>query len=114
MRCEACDLVRLEPLPTPEEQARRHHEYLPEAPLDEREFEYTDEEFAGDSLEYVKKAITREVMSKNFGRKEMYHVLLQYDSEFQEVLRIFKVAPSLDDMFVYGEEQRNLKKASLK
>ena len=81
--------------------------------LGEREFEYEEQDLSGRSLEYVKKAILREVISKNFGRKAMYRVLLERDSELQKVLEICREAPTLDEMFVYAERQRELKKASI-
>jgi len=81
--------------------------------LKEREFEYTEEEFSGPSLEYVKKAIKREMASKDFGRRAMYRVVLENDPEFQRVRSIFDEAPTLQAMFDYAEEQRGLKKASL-
>ena len=80
--------------------------------LADREFEYEDENFAG-SRDYINKALLRELISKNFGRKEMYRVLLELDPEFQEVRNIFKKATSLEQMFEYAEEQQALKKASL-
>jgi hypothetical protein len=43
----------------------------------------------------------------------MYRVLLEADPEFQEVLRIFSKMPTLDEMFVYSEEQKGIKKASV-
>jgi carboxyl-terminal processing protease len=81
--------------------------------LAEREFEYTEEEFSGGSLAYVKKAILREIVSKNFGRKAMYRVLLERDPEFQRVLDIYANTPTLSEMFVWAEQQRDLKKASI-
>ncbi|MCZ6765642.1 MAG: S41 family peptidase [bacterium] len=81
--------------------------------LKEREFEFTEEDFSGTSLDYVKKAIKRELASKDFGRKAMYRVVLENDPEFQRVLELFEEAPTLQAMFDYVEEQRGLKKASL-
>jgi carboxyl-terminal processing protease len=80
--------------------------------LAEREFEYTEEEFSGDSLDYIKKAILREVVSKNFGRKAMYRVLLERDSEFQRVIEIYTNTPTLTEMFAWAEQQNDVKKAS--
>lgn len=81
--------------------------------LADREFEYDKEKFK-DSEDYIKKAITREIVSKNFGRKDMYRVLLHNDEEFQKVIRLFKEAPTLKDMYDYAEQQNATKKASLK
>ena len=63
---------------------------------------------------FLKKGIIREIVTKNFGRKAMYRVLLERDKEFQEVLKILRIAPTLPEMFEYAMQQRNMKKASLK
>jgi carboxyl-terminal processing protease len=81
--------------------------------LKERNFEYEEKDFSGQSLEYVKKAILREVISKNYGRKAMYRALLEKDPELQRVLEINAKAPTLDRMFSYVEKQKGVKKASL-
>ncbi len=81
--------------------------------LTEREFEYDDDDFTEESLAYVKKAITREIIAKNFGRKAMYRVLLNRDTEFQEVLEIYREAPTLSELFDYAERQDDVKKASI-
>ena len=44
VRCPACDLVRMDPLPGPEEQAERHQNYLPEKSPDERTFDLKNRE----------------------------------------------------------------------
>jgi carboxyl-terminal processing protease len=79
----------------------------------DRGFEYEEEEFTDESLAYVKKAIMREIVSKNFGRQAMYRVLLDRDEEFQRVLEICRQAPSLTEMYDYAERERALKKASV-
>jgi carboxyl-terminal processing protease len=81
--------------------------------LKERNFEYEEKEFSGASLDYVKKAILREVIAKNYGRKAMYRALLEQDPELQKVLEINTKAPSLDKMFSFVEKQKGVKKASL-
>ena len=81
--------------------------------LKERNFEYEEKDFSGASLDYVKKAILREVVAKNYGRKAMYRVLLERDPELQRVLEINAKAPTLDRMFSYVEKQKGVKKASL-
>jgi carboxyl-terminal processing protease len=81
--------------------------------LGEREFEYKDEEFSGESLNYVKRAIAREIVSKEFGRQAMYRRVLEQDPDFQRVLSIMRDAPTLKEMFAYGEQQKDLKKASI-
>jgi carboxyl-terminal processing protease len=81
--------------------------------LAEKEFVYEEEEMSGAALEYVKKAILREVVSKNFGRQAMYRAMLNLDDDFQRVLSIYEMAPTLADMYQYAEQERNLKKASV-
>ena len=81
--------------------------------LKERKFEYEEKDFSGQALDYTKKAILREVVAKNFGRKAMYRVLLEQDPELQKALAIQAKAPTLQAMFTYAEHQRDLKKASL-
>jgi carboxyl-terminal processing protease len=81
--------------------------------LKEKGFEYEEKDFSGASLDYAKKAILREVIAKNYGRKAMYRVLLERDPELQNVLQLHTKAPTLDQMFSYAERQRGLKKASL-
>jgi carboxyl-terminal processing protease len=81
--------------------------------LKEKGFEYEEKDFTGASLDYAKKAILREVIAKNYGRKAMYRVLLERDPELQNVLQLHTKAPTLDQMFSYAERQRGLKKASL-
>ena len=81
--------------------------------LKERNFEYDEKDFSGQSLDYVKKAILREVIAKNYGRKAMYRALLEKDPELQKVLEINTKAPTLDRMFSYVEKQKGVKKASL-
>jgi carboxyl-terminal processing protease len=81
--------------------------------LKERKFQYEEKDFSGSSLDYVKKAILREIVAKNFGRKAMYRVLLERDPELQRVLDIHAKAPTLQEMFAYAEHQRDLKKARI-
>ncbi len=78
-----------------------------------RKFEYDEKDFSGQSLDYVKRAILREVVAKNQGRKAMYRILLERDPELQKVFEICRKAPTLDEMFAYAERQRELKKASV-
>jgi carboxyl-terminal processing protease len=80
--------------------------------LKERNFKYEEKDFTGESLDYVKKAILREVVAKNSGRKAMYRVLLERDPELQQVLEMYAKAPTLDKLFAYAERQRETKKAS--
>jgi len=82
--------------------------------LNEREFEFEDDEFAGSSLDYIERAIASEMMTKNFGRQAGYRIQLEQDTEFQNVLSIFRKAATLQEMFTYAEQQKELKKASLR
>jgi carboxyl-terminal processing protease len=80
--------------------------------LQEREFEYEEEDLTEENVDYIRTMIAREVVSHKFGRKAMYRLLLETDPEFQEVLAIMEKAPTLEEMFAYGETQKGIKKAS--
>jgi len=82
--------------------------------LKERDFEFEDEDFSGSALDYVKRAIASEMMTKNFGRSAGYRVGLEKDEDFQRVLKIFEKAPTLQEMFTYAEQEKELEKASLR
>jgi carboxyl-terminal processing protease len=82
--------------------------------LKDREFEFEDDDFSGSALDYVRRAIASEMMTKNFGRGAGYRVGLEKDQDFQRVLKIFGRAPTLQEMFTYAEQQKELKKASLR
>jgi carboxyl-terminal processing protease len=82
--------------------------------LKDRDFEFEDDDFSGRALDYVKRAIASEMMTKNFGRSAGYRVGLERDPDFQRVLKIFEKAPTLPEMFTHAEHQNELKKASLR
>lgn len=82
--------------------------------LRERDFEFDEDEFSGTSLDYIRRAITSEIMTKNFGRHAGYRVQLEQDPDFQEVLSIFSKSMTLEEMFTFAEQQKELKKASLR
>jgi carboxyl-terminal processing protease len=80
--------------------------------LDEREFEYSKDDLTEENVDYIRTMIAREALSYRFGRRAIYSVLLESDPEFQEVLKIIKNSPTLEEMFAYGEAQKAIKKAS--
>ena len=80
--------------------------------IEGKEFEYTEEELTEENVDYIRTMIAREVVNNKYGRKAMYRVLLQSDKEFQKVLSMMKEAPTLQELFVYAEEQKAIKKAS--
>jgi carboxyl-terminal processing protease len=82
--------------------------------LKERDFEFEDDAFSGAALDYVRRAIASEMMTKNFGRSAGYRVGLEKDEDFQRVLKIFEKAPTLQEMFTYAEQEKELEKASLR
>jgi carboxyl-terminal processing protease len=82
--------------------------------LREREFEFEEDDFSGSALDYVKRAIASEMMTKSFGRSAGYRVGLEKDEDFQRVLRILEKAPTLQEMFTHAERENELKKASLR
>jgi carboxyl-terminal processing protease len=81
--------------------------------LEEREFEYEEEALTEENVDYIRTMVAREAVSHKFGRKPMYRLLLEADPEFREVLSIMKNAPTLEEMFAYGESQKSIKKASI-
>lgn len=81
--------------------------------LKKREFKFKDEDLTEENLKYFRLAILREVVTKNFGRTEMYRRLLLHDEEFQKAIDLLNQAKTLDGLFSYAEEERSLKKASL-
>jgi len=93
---------------TDDEMLKRFYEML-----EDREFEYAEEDLTEENVEYIRTMIAREALNHVYGRKAMYRVLLEADPEFQEVLTIIKDAPTLEEMFAYGEAQKGIKKASV-
>ncbi len=80
--------------------------------LEEKEFELNTEEFAKEeNLDYIRIAITREIVASNMGRQAMYRVLLEKDKEFQEVLSLLREAPTLKELYSLAEERKGLKEA---
>jgi carboxyl-terminal processing protease len=80
--------------------------------LQDRGFEYKQEDLTEENVDYIRTMIAREALNHRYGRMAMYRVLLEADPEFQEVLKIMKEAPTLEEMFAYGEAQKGIKKAS--
>jgi carboxyl-terminal processing protease len=81
--------------------------------LNEREFEYEEEDLTEENVDYIRTMIAREAISHKFGRGAMYRLLLEADPEFQKVLAIMDKAPTLEEMFAYAETQKGIKKASI-
>ncbi len=81
--------------------------------LHEKGFEYKEEDLTEENLDYIKVGILRELMSKNFGRDEMYRVLLRHDDEFQKAISLLQKAPTLEALFSYADSHHETKKASL-
>jgi carboxyl-terminal processing protease len=81
--------------------------------LKDRGFEYDEKDLTKENVDYIRTMIAREVLNHKFGRKAMYRLLLEADPEFQEVLKIMKESPTLEQMFTYAESQKGIKKASV-
>jgi carboxyl-terminal processing protease len=81
--------------------------------VESKEFEYDAEELTEENVDYIRTMIAREVVNNKFGRKAMYRVLLDSDKEFQKVLSMMRDAPTLKELFVFAEEQKAIKKASI-
>jgi len=80
--------------------------------LADREFEYKEEDLTEENVNYIRTMVAREALNHRYGRKAMYRILLEADPEFQEVLKIIKTSPTLEEMFAYAESQKSIKKAS--
>ncbi len=76
-----------------------------------KEFEYEEESWNEENIDYVKLGVRREVFRKLYGTKGAYRATLPEDDEVNAVLRMFNQAASLDDMFAYAAEKQKLVKA---
>jgi len=76
-----------------------------------KEFEYEEESWNEENVDYVKLGVRREVFRKLYGTKGAYRATLPEDDEVNAVLRMFNESTSLDDMFAYAAEKQKLVKA---
>ena len=76
--------------------------------LDSKEIAETPEDWTGENTDYVKIGIKREVFRKMFGTRGAYIATLPEDEELQAVLKMFREAPTLPEMFSYVEDQREV------
>lgn len=76
-----------------------------------KEFEYEEESWNEENIDYVKLGVRREVFRKLYGTKGAYKATLPDDDEVNAVLRMFNESTSLDDMFAYAAEKQKLVKA---
>jgi carboxyl-terminal processing protease len=81
--------------------------------LKERKFKFEEKDLTKENLDYIRLAMLREVIYKNFGRQAMYRVLLDHDDELQKAFSLLKKEPTLNALFSYAAEQSGPKKASL-
>ena len=61
------------------------------------------------TMSWIVNNLTSNIVSKKFGDKEGYKIAIRDDSQLQKAINIFDLCPSLDDMFVYASEQKELK-----
>lgn len=78
-----------------------------------REFEFTEEDFDQENLDYVRVAILREITNKVFSRHDMYRVVLENDPEFKKALELLRETRTLEGLFAYAESHREPEKASV-
>jgi carboxyl-terminal processing protease len=71
----------------------------------ENKFAIKDSVWTPENVDYVKLAIKREVFRKLMGTKGAYLATLDKDEEVNKVLAMFRVAPTLPQMFAYVSEQ---------
>lgn len=76
-----------------------------------KEFEYEEESWNEENVDYVKLGVRREVFRKLYGTKGAYKATLPNDDEVNAVLKMFNESASLDDMFAYAAEKQKLVKA---
>jgi len=79
--------------------------------IESREFEYKEEDLTEENLEYLNVMLLREAMNHEFGRQAAYRVVTETDPEFQAVIDILKIAPTLKELYQYAEEQKSIKEA---
>ncbi len=79
--------------------------------LNERDFEIKDGEWNDENIDYVRTMIARDVVASKYGRRSTYSLLLEQDSEFQEVLRLIREHKTLQGLYKYAEQQNAIKKA---
>jgi carboxyl-terminal processing protease len=71
----------------------------------ENKFAIKDSVWTPENVDYVKLAIKREVFRKLMGTKGAYLATLDKDEEVNDVLAMFRAAPTLQQMFAYVSEQ---------
>lgn len=76
-----------------------------------KDFEYEEDEWNEENVDYVKLGVKREVFRKLFGTKGAYKATLPEDDEVNAVLKMFSESSTLDDMFAYAAVKQELVKA---
>jgi carboxyl-terminal processing protease len=78
--------------------------------LDKKEFEYEDDDWTEENIDYVKLGVKREVFRKLYGTKGAYIATLPEDEEINAILEMFSEAPTLSEMFAYAARKQELAK----
>ncbi|MBN2184884.1 MAG: S41 family peptidase [Candidatus Krumholzibacteriota bacterium] len=73
--------------------------------LVEKEVENSPEDWSDENVDYVKRAVKREIFRKLYGTKGAYIATLDKDEEVVKVLEMFHNAQTLDEMFSYVARQ---------
>ncbi len=76
-----------------------------------KEIEIKDEEWTEENVEYTKIGIKREVFRKLFGIRGAYIATMEEDETLNKVLQMFNDAPTLQEMFSYVEQKKELVEA---
>ncbi|MBU8923477.1 MAG: S41 family peptidase [Bacteroidales bacterium] len=79
--------------------------------LDEKELEYTEEDWTEENTDYVKQGIRREVFRKLYGTKGAYVATLAEDYEIIEVLEMFRKVNTLEEVFSYATSHTKVAEA---
>lgn len=80
----------------------------------EKEIETAPDDWTEENTEYVQRGIKREVFRKLFGTKGAYIATLANDEEVVQVLEMFREATTLDEMFSYVADRKNIETSEAK
>jgi len=73
-----------------------------------KEFEYEEDSWTAENIDYVNLGIKREVFRKLYGTKGAYKATLPEDDEVNAILEMFTEAATLSEMFVYAARKQEL------
>ena len=76
--------------------------------LAEKEVENSPEDWSDENVDYINRAVKREIFRKLYGTKGAYIATLDNDEEVVKVLEMFRDAQTLEKMFSYVAEQQKV------